>query len=264
MKPLPLFLALTFGLFIVGFGITGLLIATGGPAWSVVLMQIAMAWTPNIAYAVIHRRVHPDVPFVRFVALQFAPRVRVAPLVASIMIPVIAIVLIAIGTSIATGTAPTDLLADLTPGAAAFLFLTNLIRGPLGEELGWRAYLLVEFQTRHSLVTASLIVGVIWGLWHIPLWLVSGYQGADLLLYSLFFFASLVAFSVVIGLVHGGKGGNLLYAILLHQMLNYTAQLIEVDQLVFLGASAVIYAVIAVVLGGLVARARARAAVAVT
>lgn len=149
MKPLPLFLALTFGLFIVGFGITGLLIATGGPAWSVVLAQIAMAWTPTIAYAVIHRRVHPDVPFFRFVALQFAPRVRAAPLVASIMIPVIAVVLIAIGTSIATGTPATELLADLMPGAAGVLFLTNLISGPLGEELGWRGYLLGEFQARH-------------------------------------------------------------------------------------------------------------------
>jgi hypothetical protein len=29
-------------------------------------------------------------------------------------------------------------------------------------------------------------VGVIRGLWHLPLWLVSGYQGTDLLLYSLF------------------------------------------------------------------------------
>lgn len=256
MKPLPLFLALAFGLFIVGFAIAGLLIAMGGPTWSVVLVQIAMAWTPNIAYAVIHRRVHPDVPFFRFVALQFAPRVRVAPLVASIVIPVIAIALITIGTSIATGIAAADLLVDLSPGAAGLLFLTNLIRGSTGEELGWRGYLLGEFQTRHSLVTSSLIVGVIWGLWHAPLWLVSGYQGIDLLLYSLFFLASIVAFSVVIGLVHGGKGGNLLYAILLHQMLNFTAQLVEIDLLVILGASAVIYAVIAVVLGGIAARWR--------
>jgi hypothetical protein len=60
----------------------------------------------------------------------------------------------------------------------------------------------------------------------------------------------------VIGLVHGGKGGNLLYAILLHQMLNFTAQWVEIDLLVVLGASGVIYAVIAVVLTGLAARSR--------
>lgn len=256
MKPLPLFLVLTFGLFIVGFAIAGLIISLGGPTWSVVLVQIAMAWTPTLAYAVVHRRVHPGTPFFRFVALQFSPRTRVAPLVASILIPVIAIALIALGYAFATGTAPAELLVDLSPSAFWWLFLTNLIRGPLGEELGWRGYLLGEFQVRHSLVSASVIVGVIWGLWHLPLWLVSGYQGTDLLLYSLFFFVSIVAFSVVIGLVHGGKGGNLLYAILLHQMLNFTAQLVEVDLLVVLGASGVIYAIIAVMLAGLAGRSR--------
>ncbi len=256
VKPLPLFLMLTFGLFIAGFAVTGLLIATGAPTWAVVVMQVAMAWTPTVAYAVVHRRVHPGTPFFRFVGLQFSSRVRMAPLVASILIPVLAITLIALGYAFATGTGPAELLVGLSPGAFGLLFLTNLIRGPLGEELGWRGYLLGEFQRRHSLVSASLLVGVIWGLWHVPLWLVSGYAGVDLLLYALFFFVSIVAFSVVIGLVHGGKGGNLLYAILLHQMLNFTAQLVEIDTLVVLGASGVIYAAIAIVLSGVAARSR--------
>lgn len=206
MKPLSLFLVLTFGLFIVGFAVAGLLISTGGPDWIVVLIQVAMAWTPTVAYAVVHRKVHPGTSFFRFVALDFSARIRMVPLLASIMIPVAVITLIAIGYSTATGTAPADLLIGLSPGAFALLFLTNVIRGPLGEELGWRGYLLGEFQTRHSLISSSLIVGVIWGLWHLPLWLVSGYQGINLLLYSLFFFFSIVAFSVVIGLIHGGKG----------------------------------------------------------
>jgi hypothetical protein len=45
----------------------------------------------------------------------------------------------------------------------------------------------------------SLIVGVIWGLWHLPLWFVSGFQGVNLLLYVVFFMVGLVSFSVIIG-----------------------------------------------------------------
>ena len=59
MKPLNLFLLLTFLLFIVGFGITGLLISTGSPDYLVVLAQIVMAWTPTMAFAIIHRKSRP-------------------------------------------------------------------------------------------------------------------------------------------------------------------------------------------------------------
>jgi hypothetical protein len=53
MKPLNLFLLLTFALFIVGFAITGILISVDSPNYLVVLAQIMMAWTPTVAFAII-------------------------------------------------------------------------------------------------------------------------------------------------------------------------------------------------------------------
>jgi membrane protease YdiL (CAAX protease family) len=38
----------------------------------------------------------------------------------------------------------------------------------LGEELGWRGYMLKSLKNKHFL-TASLIIGTVWGLWHFPL-----------------------------------------------------------------------------------------------
>ena len=91
MKPLNLFLWLTFGLFIVGFGTTGILISVRSPNYLVVLVQIVMAWVPTIAFAIIHHRAEPDRSFWRSVADRFATPIKLRPLLGSIFIPVLAI-----------------------------------------------------------------------------------------------------------------------------------------------------------------------------
>ena len=63
MKPLTLFLLLTFGLFIVGFALVGLLISIGGPNFLLVAVQIAIAWTPTLALAILHRKGDPGPAF---------------------------------------------------------------------------------------------------------------------------------------------------------------------------------------------------------
>lgn len=248
MKPLNLFLLLTFALFIVGFALVGLLFAIGGPNSLIALLQILMAWTPTMAFAIVHRKVHPGRSFWRTVADLFAPRIKLLPLLASVLIPFVATVIVWLGYSLASGQSPLALLADLSLGAIVFIFFDGLIRGPLGEELGWRGYLQNELTQRHSLLKASLSVGVIWAIWHLPLWFISGYQGLDLLLYIVFFAVGLIAFSVIIGFVYN-RGKNMMYPILLHQMLNFSGRLVEMDELVLLGGVAAVYVVIALVIG---------------
>lgn len=247
MKPLNLFLLLTFGLFIAGFALVGLLISFGGPNYLVVIIQILMAWTPTMAVAIIHRKIDPNRSFGRFVADQFATRIRLLPLLASIFIPVVATSIVWIGYSLYTGQALLNLVADLSIAGVLVMFVDSLIRGPLGEELGWRGYLQNELNKRFSLLKASLIVGVIWAVWHLPLWFISGYQGLDLLIYIVSFAIGLIAFAVIIGFVYG-RGRNLLYAILLHQMLNFTGRLLDMDELIALAGSSAIYVVIAIVI----------------
>lgn len=54
------------------------------------------------------------------------------------------------------------------------VFMYIFIFTALGEEVGWRAYALPRLQTRFSSFTSSLILGVIWALWHLPLFWMTG------------------------------------------------------------------------------------------
>lgn len=175
MKPLKLFLVLTFALFLVGFALVGVLISVGSPNYLVVLAQILMAWTPTVAYAIVHRRANPGSSLWRFIADLFTTRVRLLPLLASILIPVVATTIVWLGYALVSGQSPLDLIANLSVAAVVVMFFDSLIRGPLGEEVGWRGYLQNELNKRFPLLKASLIVGVIWSLWHLPLWFISGF-----------------------------------------------------------------------------------------
>lgn len=53
-----------------------------------------------------------------------------------------------------------------------FFFLT--IAAGIGEEFGWRGFLLPRLQSRYSALVSSLIVGVVWATWHIPLFFIQG------------------------------------------------------------------------------------------
>ena len=54
------------------------------------------------------------------------------------------------------------------------MLLPLLILGPLSEELGWRGYALERLQLRWNALTSSLILGVIWSLWQLPLFYIVG------------------------------------------------------------------------------------------
>ena len=46
--------------------------------------------------------------------------------------------------------------------------LLGVLVAPLGEELGWRGFALPRLQTRFGFLWASLLLGIIWGFWHLP------------------------------------------------------------------------------------------------
>jgi membrane protease YdiL (CAAX protease family) len=91
-------------------------------------------------------------------------------------------------------------------GIAVFLAFHIVPGSALGEEIGWRGYVLPRLQSRMSALSAALIIGPIWALWHLPLWL-TGEPGRTPTLYA-GFVVSVIALSVILTWVYNSTGGH--------------------------------------------------------
>lgn len=103
-------------------------------------------------------------------------------------------------------------------------FLFALVDGPLGEEIGWRGFLLPTLLERRGPLTASLAVGVVWFFWHLPLYAATGRYEMT----AAFFLGYLVN-NVAFALVHTWfflrSGGSALLAVAFHTAGNYAVYL---------------------------------------
>ncbi len=103
--------------------------------------------------------------------------------------------------------------SELLPALALALFL-----GPI-EEFGWRGLALPLLQRRFAPIWAGLILGVIWAIWHIPSFLMSGTPQSAWAFGP--FFLGIIAISIIQTPLFNVSKGSLLIAILYHfQMMN--------------------------------------------
>jgi len=120
----------------------------------------------------------------------------------------------------------TDLIADpitILPYAGFILLF-----GPLPEELGWRGYALDGLQARWSAFSASLILGILWAAWHLPLFFMEGSFQAELGLLTpqfAFYTGSIVVSSILYTWIYNNTNRSTLSAILFHFMTNFSGEL---------------------------------------
>lgn len=109
----------------------------------------------------------------------------------------------------------------LVPGAAdvPWMFLperaehlAGLLVVPIGEEIGWRGYALPRLIARHGAHRATAILGVLWALWHVPMFISVG-DSAPAVALSLAFIA---VGNVTFTWIYRRGGGSLLLAVLFH------------------------------------------------
>lgn len=116
---------------------------------------------------------------------------------------------------------PSSLLGIHPFAFLPFFFFQQLLFGsPMGEELGWRGYALPRLMAQGNSLRASLILGMMWGLWHLPLWLTKGNSAYEPFIG--WHFLELLATSVLFTWVYNNTNGSVLLALLFHASIGVT------------------------------------------
>lgn len=106
------------------------------------------------------------------------------------------------------------------PFSSASSFLVALvfiaIKGPI-EEFGWRGLALPLLQRKMAPIWAALVIGVIWGLWHTPAFLLSGTEQSAWSFLP--FFTGTIALSVIVTPLFNASRGSIFLPALFHFML---------------------------------------------
>jgi uncharacterized protein len=219
------YLGLTFALAWAAWVPAATFLSTNGPALpsftgGLVVLQTLGAAAPTLA-AYLVLRVGGRRDLLGWIASRY--RIwRIHPvwyLVAALLAPAITLVSLwvrALGDpqfQIAPGSPLGEMLADVGVGGVALLFpllvLAWLPSSALLEEFGWRGLALPLLQGRWTALASSLLLGLVWGVWHLPLMVAYGDPPVPYLLL-------IVPHTVLMTWVVNSARGSMLLAMLFH------------------------------------------------
>lgn len=124
------------------------------------------------------------------------------------------------------------LLANPLSIVPFLLFL--FVFGPLPEELGWSGYALDGLQSKRSALGASLIIGLVWAVWHLPLFFMEGTFQSEQIGFATpafwWYMLPTLPISVLDTWVYNNANRSTLSAVLLHFMVNVSGELFGLSQ----------------------------------
>lgn len=97
-------------------------------------------------------------------------------------------------------------------------FIFILVAGGGQEEFGWRGYAQQPLQQRFGILGGSILLGIVWGVWHLPLWFMPGEGHAYYSFYAFLLFT--VSMSVILGWLYNASGKKLIVPLIMHAMSN--------------------------------------------
>ncbi len=122
-------------------------------------------------------------------------------------------------------TPPFNSPLELVPQIAVLFLIVGIING---EELAWRGFALPRLQAKYDALTSSLILGVIWAVFHLPLFFTA--TGSSQTDWSFFnFLISTCAISVLYTWMYNNTRGSVLMAYLLHASANTWSEVFSID-----------------------------------
>ena len=130
-------------------------------------------------------------------------------------------VVMALGTLVMPGglTSVLGLGPGYVPSYLGSFVLVTILGGPLFEEPGWRGFALPRLQPLHGPLVGTLILGLLWALWHLPEFLVPSWaesSGGSGFLAIVKFVIIAILFAIVTTWVFNNTQGSVFMAILVH------------------------------------------------
>lgn len=156
---------------------------------------------------------------------------------------------------------PAFTLAGLKP-LSSFVpsFIILFVAAGMGEEFGWRGFAMPRLQARYNALTSSLIIGLPWGIWHIPLFLTEGTIQAQWLaevgwIAAVGYAVFCMAWSIQYTWVFNNTKGSVLLAAVIHGAVNAWNGYFALNRLSFSGIAVfmalfVIVSIIIVIVAG--------------
>jgi membrane protease YdiL (CAAX protease family) len=108
-----------------------------------------------------------------------------------------------------------------------------LALAPVLEELAWKTYGTDALASRMNILSTSLVFGVVWVLWHLPLGFIKGYYQAEVVeegwIHSVNYAVSLIPFLILMNWLYYRGGRSVLLAIVFHLAANFGNELFQTD-----------------------------------
>ncbi|MBN1330714.1 MAG: CPBP family intramembrane metalloprotease [Candidatus Heimdallarchaeota archaeon] len=117
----------------------------------------------------------------------------------------------------------------LTAGTVVYIVVFGLFSGPVSEEAGWRRFMLQKMQTKYNALVSSLILGLVWFAWHIPLFFIEGtsqYLMRSSIISIIIYFVLVMAIGLILTWLYNNTKGSLIITILGHFCFNFSSVLI--------------------------------------
>ncbi len=117
------------------------------------------------------------------------------------------------------------------PEFTAFTFflaiIEKLVMGPLSEEAGWRGYVLPRLESKFSALISSVILGIIWACWHIPLYWIQPRMAFYIYL------PIVIVLAILFTWAYNNTNGSLLVTVVYHFCFNFAGGLGLFDGMIF-------------------------------
>ena len=108
-----------------------------------------------------------------------------------------------------------------------YIITLFFIGGPLQEEFGWRGYALDRLESKYNALSSSLIVGVLWSLWHLPFFFTLGTIQNNQPFFA--FFTSVLLISILFTWLYNNTGRSVLVVMLFHTSVNVSYWIIPIN-----------------------------------